>query len=339
MSLLPALAALAVTVAPVSQSKLGVIVLGDDATSQAILAACPRLAVFPIDAATAARAAIQIASYKAACTGATVIVQVGGKGLAVDGTTATTNWNAFWLPQIQVGNTALVDGVEGPSEPQGTAPNLAAFWASFAQLVSAPGFLPVVGALPPVLPVGAGSVADEFCTTVSQVRLVGVPFAWSYHARSPTMTTTLATESSTTFAYRQIAADCALTTTTLFLTEAGPSARNWQATDGTWLSFFDFQLFADAEVPGAALFEAGGTDTPLTPAVTAVTNELANPLTDAGVPDGGADAGNPGGVFQGSTPVGGSLVPVKTSGCSTGGPTFLMLALSPVLFVIRRPRK
>jgi uncharacterized protein (TIGR03382 family) len=37
--------------------------------------------------------------------------------------------------------------------------------------------------------------------------------------------------------------------------------------------------------------------------------------------------------------VGGSLVPVKTSGCSTGGPAFLMLALSPVLFVIRRPRK
>src|SRR6266496_1201750 len=42
--------ALALAATPVSHSKLGVVVLGEDATSRALLAACPALVVFPVPA-------------------------------------------------------------------------------------------------------------------------------------------------------------------------------------------------------------------------------------------------------------------------------------------------
>jgi hypothetical protein len=338
----PALLAFsALALSAVSSSKLGVFVSNDD--PQAILASCPRLAVFPLPS-TNPNIATVMSAYKAACAGAKVIAQVGGRNFPV---LANTQPDPAWLTDVnavKVACSSCIDAVEGPSEPQGNSTDLAAFWALFTQTMNTAGFLPIVGGLAPGLPPGGGTTSDAFCATASAVKAQLPSFAWSYHARSSTMSTDATVESATTFAYRQIIADCAaagtsLASNQLFLTEAGPSSRAWQTIDSAWLTFLDVQLLPDGTVQGAALFEASTGNFFLGPVVTALKDELATPVTDAGVPDGGTDAGNPGGVFQGSTPVGGSLVPVKTSGCSTGGPAFLMLALSPVLFVMRRPRK
>ncbi len=337
-------AALAVAATPVSQSKLGVVVLGNDATSQALLAACPRLAVFPIDSSTASRAATQIAGYKAACSGATAIVQVGGKGLAVGPTTAATNWPTTWLGQVQAVNASLVDGVEGPSEPVAATPgDLAAFWSSFADLVNASTYQPVVGALATGLPSAVtlpdGGSENAFCETARLLSARTYPWAWSYHSRSTDVSTNATTEAATTLAYRQIRDQCALGGKPLFITEAGPAARAWQGTDGTWLAFLDAQLSQDSEVQGAAVFEAAGSDIfKLDPAVDALKSELANPTTpDGGTPDAGADGGGTGGVITpGVNGPGGTLVPSKTSGCSTGGPVLAALALLPALLLLRR---
>jgi len=332
--------ALALAATTVSQSKLGVEVLGDDATSQALLAACPRLVVFPLGA-TNATAAAQIAAYKLACTGGKVIVQVGGQGLTVDATTAS-QWDTTWLGQVQQLNTSLVDGIEGPSEPVGATGNadLAAFWASFAQKASAVA-MPVVGALPPRIPTGSPGAADEFCATVTAVRtaMTTNPFAWSFHARSATMTQDVATESSTTLAYRQIATDCGLAGTTLYLTEAGRATGPWQATDTSWLTWFDARLQENAFAQGAALVEAGGTGQPLdlAPVASALASYLANPASaDGGVPDGGADGGN-GAVVNPTGGPGGPLVNSKQHlGCSCGSPGLTALVLVPALLALRR---
>jgi hypothetical protein len=324
---------------PVSQSKLGVFVSNDDPNS--ILAACPRFAVFPLPSTNPSIATV-MSTYKAGCDGARIIAQVGGRNLPV---LANTQPDPAWVTGVQNVNAACsscIEGVEGPSEPQGNATDVAAFWARFAQAVSSAGFLPIVGGLAPGLPLGGGSSADAFCVTATAVRTQVPLFAWSYHARSSTMSTDPTIEAATTFAYRQIAADCAsagvsLTSNQLFLTEAGPSSRAWLAADAAWLVFLDAQISQDATVQGAALFQASTDTFSLGPAVaTALKMQLANPTTTDGGTDGGADSGV-GSASQGGPPIGGELNPSNpNSGCSTGGPAFLMLALSPVLFFIRR---
>src|SRR6266496_1488489 len=119
--------ALALAATTVSQSKLGVEVLGDDATSQTLLAACPALVVFPVPANPAASA--QIAAYHLNCTGGIAIVSVGDKGLAVAGAATATSLVPGWLAQI-AGLADKPDAVEGPSEPTGAATALADFWSS-----------------------------------------------------------------------------------------------------------------------------------------------------------------------------------------------------------------
>src|SRR5919198_313233 len=89
-----------------------------------------------------------------------------------------------------------------------------------------------VGALPSGM-FGVGSrVTDPFCTTVDALRFPGtLTFWWSYHARSPTMTTNAQREAATSLGYRQIRADCSLVGVPLVITEAGPSGRAWGTAD------------------------------------------------------------------------------------------------------------
>ena len=54
----PQAALLALALAAVSPSRLGVVVRGDDETSRALLAACPRLAVFPLPGGLQLRAGV-----------------------------------------------------------------------------------------------------------------------------------------------------------------------------------------------------------------------------------------------------------------------------------------
>lgn len=336
-------AIVAFALSTVSSSKLGVFVSNDD--PQAILAACPRLAVFPIPSNNANIASV-MSAYKLACTGGKVIAQVGGRGLVID-TSTEANLGPVWLSSVNTVNAACsscVDAVEGPTESVETLLGgvLPGFWADFAQRMAGAGFQPIVGGLAPGLPVDGGSPNDAFCATATAVRArMGTSFAWSYHARSPSFANDVATASGVTFAYRQIAADCAtaLTGIQLFLSEVGPTGA-WQPADGAALAPLDAQLTLDTRVQGAALFEASTGTSSLAPVATAFKTELAIPSpADGGAPDGGADGGGggPGGVAQGGPPVGGDLNPTgPKSGCSTGGPAFLILALSPALFFLRR---
>ena len=328
---------------PVSQSKLGVVVLGDDATSRAILAACPAVVVLPLP--TNAAAAAQLTVYRQNCSGGIAIARVGDTGMSVDGTTVSLT-GSIWVQQVQaLAAAGAIDAVEGPSEPLAASPTaLAAFWSSFADLINgSPLFRrPVVGALPTGMPGVGATGTNPFCPTADAMRLKTYSWWWSYHARSATMTTDLATELGSTLGFRQIRTDCTLAGFPLVITEAGPAApRAWQATDDGWLAFLDAQLAQEASVQGAALASAGtGGIASLAPVQAAVLARLANPTpTDGGITDGGTDGGadsGRGSIAPSTPPIGGELNPSTNSGCSTGGPAFLMLALSPVLFFIRR---
>jgi len=342
MSPLVALAAAVLTATPVSTSHLGVVVLGSSSDVTTILAACPRLVVVPLpaDGLTELSSTIgtAVGTYRRNCTGSFVIVQVGGSG-AVDLSNPVASWGN-WVAQVLGAQSFFtVDGVEGPSEPVGTPSQLATFWSSLAFQIRNSGFLPIVGALPSGLPSGAGTSSDAFCQVASQVAsAVGgsASYGWSYHARSPTMTTNVATESSTTLAYRQIISDCGLRAP-LYITEAGPIGRAWESTDLTWAEFLDMEIQADG-VTGAALFEAGGSDSyTLSPLVVGLTGYLANP----GGTDGGSDGGSDGGT--GSQVGGGGIGPGhlgtsdNLSGCAVGGAGVVALLVLP-LFLLRRRR-
>lgn len=352
----PALVAVAaLTLSAVSSSKFGAVVLGDgsDATSQTLLAVCPRFAVFRLTDVTQATALNSvISSYKANCAGAKVLVQVGTPGMQVDINTVSSNWVSAWSPEIIAAGANLIDAIEGPSDPVPVTPNsttdIPNFWASFVAQV------PSVGAATPVVGVtGMPSLGanDEFCATVAAIT-ASSNWAWSYHARSPTMSTSATTEAGSALAYRQIATDCpGLAGKILYVTEAGRSSGAWHVapapSDLDWIAFFDGELQIDgASVFGAALFQTGSTASfDLTPIAPQLASYLQNPTpTDGGVTDGGADGGDAGrgGVAQGGPPIGGSLNPSNPkSGCSTGGAGLVILALSPALYVLRRraPRR
>jgi hypothetical protein len=344
MSLVAALYALSLAATPVSSSQLGFVVESADSDVTTILAACPRLVVvsLPADGVTQLDSTVGdvLQAYVTSCEGAQVVVQVGGGG-DVDLSDPVSSWNS-WLVQVQAAASFFpITGVEGPSEPQGTTAELAAFWSLLALQIHGSDFFPIVGALPSGLPSGAGSSSDAFCTVASQVSSeVGGPtqYGWSYHARSPTMTTVLATEESSTLAYRQIAADCELTAP-IFLTQAGPTTGGWQTTSGlAWAEWLDGEVQQDSEVVAAALFELGGSDGfTLTPLVSDLATYLANPtVTDGG---GTGDGGTGPGSASGGGGVGpGYLGTTGVKGCATGGAGALALLAVPLFLRRRRVR-
>jgi hypothetical protein len=330
-----------------SRSMLGVFVTGDDDTARALLDACPRVAVF---SAPSNGSAAAIAAYKATCPEGIAIARVGIAGMAVVGAATLDQFRLAWQADVAaLPLTPGQDGVEGPSEPVGSPAGLAAFWASFASFVNGMNLRPVVGALPSAMG-GVGSAAtDPFCTTVEALRFPGtLTWWWSYHARSPTMTTNALREAATSLGYRQVRADCSLVGVPLVVTEAGPAGRGWLEADAEWLAWLDARLAEDADLPGtpgvkgAAVVAAGpGANPDLAPVLAPLLAQLANaPPSDGGTPDGGVD----GGSDAGSAPLGphpgqsGPLVPTQAKGCSSGGAA-AVLALAPLLLALRRRRR
>jgi hypothetical protein len=319
-----------------STTKLGVFVAGNDATSQALLAApvCPGLVVFPLTVSTPPPMA-QAAAFRSACPGSFVVAQVGDPGMtAVDAVTANVSWQNTWLNLLNTLVLTNFDAVEGPPDPQG---HPEAFWPAFALLVQGIGKVPIVGSL------AAGASSSSFCLTAdAMVAALSANWAWSFHAFSTGLTQNVATESSTTFGYRALHDACrSLAGIHIYLTQAGPALpRSWKTTDGAWPSFLDAQLALDGEVVGAALFEAGGTDRSLAPIATQLAALLQNPpAPDGGTPDAGADAGRSG-IAQGS----GNFVPggppgnYPSSGCASAGAGagLALLALAAPLALKRR---
>lgn len=301
---------LAAALAAASGTKLGVYVAGDDATSQALLAApgCPQLAVFP----AATSSAVQVSAFRGACPGSRVVAQVGDPNMSVSAAVAEAYWSLWFthLGNLGFGN---FDAVEGPSEPLGMTAEVAAFWAAFASHVQTLPKIPVVGSL------ATGSPASALCQTATAVSALGLPWAWSYHAFSTSLTQDVPTESATTLGYRAVRDGCNLAVIPIYLTQAGPAAgRSWQTGDSSWLAWLDGQLAADGAVVGAALYEAGGTDRSLGP----VSAQLVSYLQGARATDGGT--GSPG--FT------------REPGCATAGAGYALLALLPLLWVARRRR-
>ena len=325
-------ALLALALSAVSTSKIGVVIDSNDPDASTILAACPALVVVRLPMPTSVGALLQ--GYRSSCAGGKVIAQVGGTGVAVEGGTTAASWST-WLQQIQAAQPSPpIDGVEGPWEPTGSNVDLGAFWSAFALQVRSSGRLPVVGALAP-----ASGGPGAFCDTVTAVRnaLGGAAWAWSYHARSTSMSQDAGAETTTTLGYRALQSDCGLSGFSLYLTQAGPGSRSWIAGDVAWLAWLDGQLGADVYVVGAA---TGGTGGPLTPIAAGLAAYLANPQPpDAGTPDGGTDAGGGSGGVIGGGGVGGVGGPSGSkTGCASAGVGFTLLALLPVLAVLRRRR-
>jgi hypothetical protein len=328
------LLAAALSASSPSRSMLGVMVEGDDDTARALLDVCPRLAVFPVP--SNGSAAAQIAAYKASCPEGIAIVRVGAAGMRVDATTVRI-LGPLWEQQVgALGLTPGQDGVEGPSEPVGSPRGLAAFWADFAILVNGMNLRPIVGALPSGM-FGLGSRAtDPFCTTVDALRFPGtLTFWWSYHARSPTMTTNALREALTSLGYRQIRADCSLVGVPLVITEAGPSGRAWDAADAEWLAWLDARLAEDADRPGtpgvkgAAVVAAGtGARDDLGPVLADVLVALAKDESDGGSRQVAAQATPSSGIARDVT-----STPAK--GCSRSGAGTAVLTAIPVLWVLR----
>lgn len=343
MSLAAALAAVLLTATPASSSHLGLVVLGADASTTALLAACPRLVVVPLpaDGVTELDSAVgnAVKAYRTNCSGTFVVVQVGGDALQVDASTAAAFYTD-WIAQVKGAQLFFqVDAIEGPSEPTATTTdNLVQFWSSFAVLVhgGGGGLLPIVGSLAPGLPADAGTSSDVFCQVASQVKsAVGgsASYGWSYHARSVAMSMDPATEAATTLGYRQITSDCGLSSP-LYLTQAGPSARAWTSADLSWAEWLDGEVKQDADVVGAALFETGGADAfTLTPLASGLAAYLSNPSASDGGTDGGSDGGTGSRIGTSGGP--GSLGTPKM-GCAVGGAGLVALLVLPLLLVRRR---
>jgi len=343
----PILLALALSASP---TKLGVFVAGDDATSKTLLAACPAVAVFRLPDDSAAQT--QIATLRQACPQSTVVLQVGGSGAALGSLNLpTSDWSSTWLLQVTAAvGAASGDWVEGPTEitvpvTLTGAQQLASYWNEFAWAVAGSGYRPVVGGLAPGVPAAVtlsdGGTENLFCQTLRTMASFSTtsPWAWSQHALAPSLDLS---STSPTLVYRTIAQQCAAAggpvNTTIFLTEAGRTTGAWQASDLTWLAWFDAQLQQDG-VAGAALYESGATDRSLAPIATQLAAYLQNPSTpDGGTPDGGSDAGQSGGVASpgGSVPSGppGDY----KSGCASTGAGFALVALLPPLVLARRRR-
>lgn len=328
-----------VLAAAVSSSKLGVVVAGDlgapAAPAAQVMAACPRLVVFPLDAANRALVAEQIVTYRQACSGGTVVVQVGGRGLPVSAATAAALWFTSWLALVQ-GLGVGVDAVEGPWDVTGTAEDVAAFWGEFALDVNGSGFVPIVGAFPPGLPALVGTADDAFCAPVARVRTAGVSrFGVSFHVRA----TAAGTPTDPALAFQRVATDCNLAGVPLFVTEAVPLAGTWSQADVTWLGWFAGQVAA-SEVVGVAAFAlgvAGGLD------LSAVATPFVALLNgDGSGGDGGAGGANGGGSVgpnPGTTDPLSPTSPSTKQGCATAGadPSWLALALL-VSMLARRSR-
>ena len=344
---------LALTAAATLQTRLGVVVQGDDATSRALLAACPRMAVFPLPSTTAPA---QMAGYRQACPGGVVAVQL--TGTAADVATLQALWFSTWLPQLLALDASQIDAVEGPPDSPASAATLVEFWTSFVQLVRGSGLgpLPVVDASAPLFrsaPADGGS-EDGFCATARALRTAGGTWGWSWHAASPTTSTDPQVEAATTLAFRAVRDSCGLAGTPLFVTALRPSSRAWLASDLSWLAFVDGQLALDSDLRGAAAFEAGAAGVfDLSPISGALASYLANPQpVDGGTPDGGtADGGTDGGGDGGAVDAGGGVVspvvtpggPLSTStqprGCSCSAPGVAAVALAALLVRRRRPRR
>jgi hypothetical protein len=314
---------LAAAVAAVpSTSKLGVRVVGDDATSQALLAAdpCPRLTVFPVPSNGTAGA--QITGYETSCPSGRVIAQITGQdGIAVSAAIADQV-----VPVLLALVPAGAQAVEGPAGVTGTSADVAAFWAEFAVLIHNANLTPVV-------PAGAGTA---FCPIAGAVGATGVTWWWSWRALSPM--TQGADETPTTLGYRAVLTACtsSLAGVPLAVTDIAPAGRAWQSTDDAWLRWFDARLGEDGEALGAALTSAGTPVESLAPVASALLAQLANPaLPDGGTPDAGVDGGGAG-IVNPHPGTDGELVPVHTKGCAHGTGGGALLGILPVLFALRR---
>lgn len=330
---------LALAAAPTT--KLGVYVAGDDATSQALLDACPPVAVFPLSTAVPVPAA-QIAAFRSACPGSNIIAQVGDWGMTVDASSAANYYWNVWLQLLQEAGFANIDAVEGPPEPfAATAADLASFWMTFADAVqSSIGRKPIVGSLPTMTP------TSDFCPTAAAMMSRQYAWAWSYHALSTSLTQTLSTEAASTFGYRSLSSGCGvpgLTAVPVYLTQLGPYPRgSWQSGDVSWLAWVDAQLAQDPEVVAAAVYEAGGSDRSLEPIAPDLAAYLQNPApADGGVPDGGTDGGTGGVVSPGGIIPSGPPGNYASSGCGSAGAGagLALLALGLVALARRIARK
>lgn len=329
----PGLLALTLAAA-LGSSKLGVVVGGDWGTAPApaaqIITACPRIGVFPVNVANRSAVIDQVRAFRAACAGASVILQVGGRGLPVGAQTASTLWFQEWLGLVL--GVEGVEGVEGPWDATGSADDVAAFWGQFAVVVSGSTYLPVVGAFAPGVPDGAGTPNDASCAPLARVRSAVSRFAISFRARAAALTTS----SDPALAYRQVVIDCALPSgTPIFFTEVTPATGQWSQADVTWLSWLDGQLVS-SDVVGAAAY-AVGVSGPLD--LSAVATPFIALLTNPGGGGGGGGGGGPGGggtVNPSPGDTGTLSPPPPKQGCATGGTGASLLALLPLLAPIRR---
>jgi hypothetical protein len=326
-------ALLALALSAVSTSKIGLVVLGDDATSQQILAACPATIVAPLTGTASFGAALT--TYRSSCAGGTIVARLDAPfpntgNPAVD---AVTYWTTIGLTLVN-GMGVTPDWVEGPVVSYASSADLATFWTALADAITGSTFRPIIGRLDPNVP------ASGFCPTVTAMAAKPYAWGWSWIARTPTFTQDPATEAGTTLGYRTVTSTCGLGAKPLFLTEAGPTSGSWPAGDVSWLAWLDGQVQGEAQA--AAAFEAGGSVAPtLAPVAAALAAYLVNPQPpDAGAPDGGADGG-PTGVTGGGTPglPDGPPGPGPKSTCSTSGAGVGLLALVPVLAILRRRRR
>ena len=327
---------LALALAASPATKLGVYVVGAADPASSLLATCPVVVVFPLPSSGVSSAqTAQMRAFRSACPSSRVVAQVGDPQLQVVTNPASVDW-LLWEPLLNTAGLANFDAVEGPSEPQGSAADVAAFWSAFAGLVQSLGKLPIVGSLDT-----GGTGSSNLCPTADAMVARGGSWAWSYHAFSTGLTQVVPTEASTTLGYRILRTGCpSLTGIPIYLTQAGRANGSWQTADMAWLAWLDARLAEDGEVVGAALFEAGGgTDRSLEPIASQLAAYLQNPSTpDGGTVDGGTDAGA-GGIAGGGTFLPSGPPAKYPSGCASAGAGAGLALLALVTPLVLRRRK
>jgi len=264
----------------VACSKIGAQVLGSTAPFTSFLGACPRIAKWMGFAGQAPPWA-EMAAYKCACKGTTVLRMYGPAGSYATGQAL---WDARYqtLEGATPAELASVDYLESDNEcdaghcfTNGGAAGYATFLSQWIDVAVSHGYRPLVLNMAVGNPSGdvstcAGAGIQTFGALVPAIVKAGqAGGGWAYHAYTPMWSEDGSAggyESYYALRYRRLVG-CfpQLQSVPLVLTEGGfdsggnPDASGYLANGGAaqyfpWLSWFSGQLAQDAYVKGVTLF-------------------------------------------------------------------------------------
>lgn len=269
----------------VSDSKLGVFILGQSNTAPTIVDSGPKV-IKVMDPQSNSTILEYVREYKKKYPESIVVLRVYegtvGRGYSLSDNpegAAQDFWNGVLSPALaKLGSDKeLFDYVSGPNEfdntpiinSQESVEWTNRFWLQLAELIAGAGLRPLLGEIP------VGNLGPEYLDgLVPSLQFIkSKGGAWSYHAYTLHYTTDISDEYYYSLRYRQFYEYFRekypdLTDLPMILTEAGvdesggPATSGWQARGDAskyknWLMWFDSEIKKDQYILGSTIFQLG----------------------------------------------------------------------------------